>query len=260
MKLAGFHFHTARAGVRLEAAVRRQVRSPRNDIGRIVNTVRTEGLVVLERFFEPESVASMLSAVPEIQTCRLSPEGTLTRFDDTAWKLPGLAPFFEHAQLESILRRLVGRNSIRHRAVAQHREHHGPNGSFEQFFHIDTWRLRYKCFLYLTDVTADTGPLVYLPKSHYGMWRNQVEFLMWRHHKVSHDSYIYDDRSAYVGCLWPHEVEEISARRHLSQVSVVAPAGSVVIFDARGLHRAEPLNVDRRIVLYTHWIRKGKHT
>ncbi len=100
-----------------------------------------------------------------------------------------------------------------------------------QLFHADLDRLSFvKFFLYLTDVTGETGPHVYVPGSH----RRQP--MKWR----------VDRR------LQDHEIQGVKrtafGRAIASPVQIVGPAGTLLAVDTRGIHKgAHPLKGDRLI-------------
>lgn len=144
--------------------------------------------------------------------------------------------------------------------VRQRRELHGRTGAFDQFFHSDTWLPRFKAFLYLTDVGPDNGPFVYVPRTHYGVWRWLIDFDVWRTFIPGHDGYIHDDIAAYTGCLWPHQAKRVFSRLRTKPIEVTGPAGTLIFWDARGFHRIKELRAGTRLILNSYWIRRGEHT
>lgn len=224
------------------------------------NTLMRDGLLVLPEYFDAAQIGLMKTAVPGIEECKLSSEGTLTRFYSDAARIPELSPFFACDLITDTMRQVLGPAAVMHRSTVQYRIVEGHTGAFEHFFHIDTWRPRYKAFLYLVDVTEDNGPFTYIPRTHYGAWRRSYERDIARVFQAGPDGYIHDDASAYVGCLWPHEQAALSVRLRTQPRTVTGKAGTLILFDARGLHRIRPLVHAPRIILSSYWIREGQHT
>lgn len=241
-------------GLRLEYARLRRIATG------IAGSLLREGLVVLPEFLDADRVAAMREAVPTIDACRLSPEGTLTRFFSKAAEISELGPFFASPLVADTMRQVLGPTAVMHRSTVQYRTEIGHTGAFEHFFHIDTWRPRYKAFLYLTDVDDDNGPFIYTPRTHFGPWRRRYERDISRTFCAGADGYLHDEASAYVGCLWPHEYKTLCAHLHTEPRTVIGKAGALILFDARGLHKIRPLVRAPRIILSSYWIRRGLHT
>jgi hypothetical protein len=99
--------------------------------------------------------------------------------------------------------------------------------------HWDDWRVRLKAFLYVTDVRAENAPMVYLRGSHKNVpWRREKDFA----------SRFLPNASA--GGSWG-PVEALG----FEKVTCTGKAGTLVIFDARGLHAGTQLKAGRRIML-----------
>lgn len=225
-------------------------------VGRLLNT----GIVVIPNFLASTEVASMRAAIPPLEACRLSPEGTLTRFYSDAHEIQALAGFYDNEFIRATMSSVLGERATRHRAVVQYRIAIGRTGSFEQFFHIDTWRPRYKAFLYLTDVDEHNGPFIYTPGTHFGVWRESIDHEIYTVFRPGPGTFINDEASAFVGCFWPHQYDALCSQLATAPHTVTGGAGTLILFDARGLHSVRPLDRSPRIILYSHWIREGEHT
>jgi hypothetical protein len=240
--------------LRIEYFLRRS--NPR--ISTDARSLLRDGYLVLPNLFSPQAVTEMIAALPDPEECESSPEGTGTQSRYEADRIEGLEPFFAHDRVNQIIREVLGPQAHRLRAVAQFRAPSDDTSSFDQHFHIDTWLPRYKAFLYLTDVDAAAGPLRYVPGSVRGRWRRGAERDIRRYYPdVS--TYVDDEDAKYVGCFWPHEVRSIAQKLGREPRALVGKAGSVVLFDARGLH-ATSTRTKPRTILYTYWIKGGLHT
>lgn len=185
----------------------------------------TDGIQVINDFMTTSDITSMRESLPAIDTCMLSPEGTQTRFKLNADSIPALAPFFSNNYIRDAMESALGSTATMHRATVQYRTVVGNTGAFEHFFHIDTWRPRYKAFLYMVDVDELNGPFVYTPRTHYGAWRKRMDEEIFNVFRAGPDTLIHDEDSAYVGCYWPHQHKSICEM--LNTRPVVQPEGRV---------------------------------
>lgn len=104
-------------------------------------------------------------------------------------------------------------------------------------YHIDSWKLRFKAFLLLQDVTEDHAPFVYVKGSHREeRWRRRWD---WGYqHNFPAGSY-----------LRPDEVRKICRRFGYQEQVFTGAAGDLIIADTRGIHRGNPLRRGTRLQL-----------
>ena len=81
----------------------------------------TDGLVVVPAFLEESVIRELQQAIPPIEECQLSPEGTRTRFFLNADRLAALAPFFKNELISTTMRNVLGPTVTMFRAVVQYR-------------------------------------------------------------------------------------------------------------------------------------------
>ena len=99
-----------------------------------------------------------------------------------------------------------------------------------QMFHFDKDRLVFlKVFVYLTDVTPETGPHIYVSGSH----RNKPDAL-WQDGRRSDE----EVETAYP----PGSIQEITG-----------PAGTVFLADTRGYHKGMPVQSGERVLMQFHY-------
>lgn len=219
----------------------------------------SNGIYIQENFLSDSEVETMLINIPNYNEMRRSPEGTETRFVVNADSIDSLEIFFKDEFIKSVIQAAIGSSAHMLRAVAQRRRVKGWTGAFEQFFHSDSWRYRYKAFLYLTDVSADNAPLVYAPKTARGAWRYLLDREINRTYHVAPDTFLDGEDSQFVGTLLPHQSNRVFKKVNTKPITVCAPRGTLIIFDARGLHKVKPLEQGERIILSSYWVEKGKH-
>jgi hypothetical protein len=111
---------------------------------------------------------------------------------------------------------------------------HEPDADAAQFWHFDMDRPRWvKVFVYLTDVTLETGPHCFVEGSH------SDGGIPWRLRRRGYSR------------LEDSEVEAVypAARRH----AFVAPRGTLVVEDTRGLHKGLAVQRGERLMFQTQF-------
>ena len=100
--------------------------------------------------------------------------------------------------------------------------------------HWDDWRARFKAFLYVTDVGEENAPMLYVKGSHKApfSWRRDKDFAS-----------LFLPTASAGGSWWP--VEQLG----LGKVSCLGPAGTLVLFDALGIHAGTQLRGSPRTML-----------
>jgi Phytanoyl-CoA dioxygenase (PhyH) len=218
-----------------------------------------DGIVVIPDFLPPETIDAMRGAVPDLADFEMSPEGDRSYFFLDAHKIQALSAFFDARTIRDLVRSYISDRAYPHRRTIGIKAVQGEFAASEMQYHMDTWRHRVKAFLYLEDVGPDQAPMTYLRGSHCGGWRRLVEM------QIDRD-YVVDDRGFgahldvwYLGCFWPHEVGQLKTDYGYEEVSCTGRAGTLVVFDGRGLHKATPLWSGRRLILTSYWIHEGGH-
>lgn len=110
-----------------------------------------------------------------------------------------------------------------------------PSALSAQHYHFDMDRVRWlKFFVYLTDVTPETGPTCFIKGSHrpFGIPR---ELLRYNYARLP-DSY----------------VEEFYSKDRF--IEITAPKGTVFCFDSRGLHKGKNLVTGERHILQMEFV------
>jgi hypothetical protein len=124
---------------------------------------------------------------------------------------------------------------------------------------MDSWRYRFKAFLYLTDVSEENGAFVYVPRTHYGAWRIPYDLELNRYTSVRNDTFLKDVDSQFAGCLLPHTAGSIFRSVNTTPQVITGFAGTLILFDARGIHKINPIKSGERKILYSYWIDGKKH-
>ncbi|MFD5514149.1 phytanoyl-CoA dioxygenase family protein [Streptomyces sp. NPDC127051] len=233
---------------------------PAADIAVNVSALQRDGLAVIENFLNRDQIDELRRNIPEVDAFESSPEGAGSLFFPDAHRIPGLKTFFGDPRLRSIAQSYVSREAIPLRQTIGLKVAKGDIGSSEMNYHMDTWKMRLKAFLFLHDVTATEAPLCYLKGSHKGAWRLWTEARINRYYEVDEKGYAASKERYHLSAFWPHEVRQLITDYDYEEVLCTGSAGTVVLFDGRGLHRATPLVGERRLILTSYWVHPGEHT
>lgn len=233
--------------------------TPDAGITHYVTALKRDGVVVIPDFLDHDMITTMLAAVPDRAEFKESPDGERSYSFWEADRIPELAPFFASDVIRDVARSHISRSATCLRSTIGLKIQPGNLPSFESFFHVDCWKHRVKAFLYLEDVGDDDGPLSYISGSHRGLWRLPVESRLSRFLTVNASGFSTTP-SRYLGCFWPHEIDLLKKSYGYAEITCTGKAGTLILFDARGLHRGEELRSQRRLILTSYWIHPGDHT
>lgn len=224
-----------------------------------IRTLRAEGIVVIPNFFDAEVLARMREAVPPVAEFTKAEQGENSRFYRDARKFSAFAPFFESPIIRQVARSYISPSADIYRSFIGLKMPDNGGVSFEDFYHMDCWKQRVKAYLYLEDVGEDGAPMTYLKGSHRGSWRLPMESRLARLLRSGVNGYTREE-SVFLGCFWPYEVMQLKQAHGYTDVTCTGKAGSLVIFDGRGLHHANKSSSQRRLILAMSWVHPGHHT
>jgi hypothetical protein len=115
-------------------------------------------------------------------------------------------------------------------------------------WHFDGVDKRFKAFVYLADVTERNGPFEYLRGSHrLDAWKFR-RFYRWHKTRgpIPRSGDLYDN-SHFLGA----EGDEVLARYR--RLTVTGTAGTMFLFDGRGIHRGRTLDEGTRLVMANYY-------
>jgi hypothetical protein len=106
--------------------------------------------------------------------------------------------------------------------------------------HMDSWQSQVKVFTLLCDVDDARAPLVYWKGTHRdGAWRRRFDHLFWT-----------GDDVGSAGMFPAHVLRrEAKVNPAIREAIMTAKAGTAIVADTRGVHRASDLRRDYRIEL-----------
>ncbi|MGH3796662.1 MAG: phytanoyl-CoA dioxygenase family protein [Pseudonocardiaceae bacterium] len=252
--------------LRFYAAKAREFRARRVDPGLTdhpgyLSILRRDGIVFVEDFIGSERIARIIDEIrtrTDLMGDRLSPDivkrNARYLLIDPAARLPSTRVFFDSALVSGLARAYLSKDAIPDRPAVQLKADIGEK-SIVDFYHIDEWRYLLSAFLLLTDVGPDEAPMMYLKGSHRPRpWRIRKEQEFYFYYDRGDAGEYANEESPYCGCYLPTEVRRLRERYGYESVTCTGRAGTLMLFDNLGLHRASPLRRNSRLLLSSYWM------
>src|SRR5579859_1403361 len=108
--------------------------------------------------------------------------------------------------------------------------------------HMDTFRSQVKIFVFLSDIGPANAPLVYWAGSHRdGLWRRNFDYAFWQGSEAG--------EHGHVPVTFVRKLRARGGPEAVEEKQFCGPAGSVVLADTRGIHRASNLRDGYRLEL-----------
>jgi len=166
---------------------------------------------------------------------------------------PSTAAVFQDHRLRDLAKAYLSPIAVPDRPAIQLKRGIGETSAVD-FYHIDEWRPLMSIFVYLSHVGADNAPMQYLKGSHkWRPWRFRREQDFFAYYGRGADGGYVNEESPYAGCLLPTDVRRLRERYGWPVISCEGEAGTMVVFDNLGLHRATPLAAGSRLLLSSYW-------
>jgi Phytanoyl-CoA dioxygenase (PhyH) len=225
-----------------------------------------KGIVFVEGLFDVEDMKLLQETLaPVVQAMQHQaieapshilgswPDLGRTRLYDIDHFCPETAIFRDHPVITDLVRAYLSNQEVLRRTTLEIRvaAPDWDEALVDLSPHADHIFREIKVYLALEDITEETGPLIYWSGTHrLGEWRKLPDYLSWIG-GVWGDSHI----------LTHNCMANLKAKHpEFADVEIVkctAKAGSVVICDMRGIHRASLLRGGRRTHLYTTFDMQG---
>jgi hypothetical protein len=220
----------------------------------ILDELRLEGISIVHSLFDPIAVerALLIATKANLVQDKAGAKRMLERAD----MIEELTFFFRSPVLSTVFTALLGATAVSRRNRIQVRTDHWVRTSPIQLFHLDSVAERYKVFLYLSDVSGTDGPLEYFRGTHVGGWRepylDEIREILDQNSKGDCEALEYS------GSIRTLEVlSQVMANFDLCRV--IGAAGTCVLFDTRGFHRAAPFERGCRQILSMDWMRAPEY-
>jgi len=112
-------------------------------------------------------------------------------------------------------------------------------------YHIDHWKVRFKAFLLLQDVTDEQAPFVYVAGSHRrDAWRRRWD---WGYQHLETEGAV----------LSPDDVAKICRQYGYEERTFTGNAGDVILADTSGIHRGTLLKSGSRLQMVNLYVMNG---
>ena len=225
----------------------------------IVDEIRREGLYIWPNFIpHDEAIRIGQKAYPLLAEVR---DGTskfpnqtlcdrysgLYRIKNADSLIPEAKEILDDERIRNIAKAVTTKNVRSHMRMVELREG-VANATSEDCWHFDEpYKYKFKFFLLLTDVDENNAPFSYVKRSHIGgKWRRRKEL----------DAFHYGLTGNW-GFFHQHEYDGAMKRwgKDLGWEKVVCTgkAGTMILFDANGLHRRELCRSGYRVVMSNYY-------
>ncbi len=232
--------------------------APRQDL---LQCLLQDGIAIMENFIDRAEALRLGREVQHLWQNRANHPGmeTLRKngrdliLDIDRW-LPETKVFFESDLVNGLALAYLSPEAVPLRKSSVLTDHANEDANIN-FYHFDHWERWPRAFLYLTDVTELNAPMYYLKGSHHwGLWRQSKEQDFFRYYEIRLGKETHPSlESRYTGCFLPPESSTLSRQLGFSEVVCTGQAGTLVVFDTYGLHRASPLQQGYRLAFSTTW-------
>lgn len=206
--------------------------------GKLVSRLRRTSCVVLENYWTRDYALNIKHKLGEFHN-RKEPyvlgdykQDEIVRIYHVERLLPELREFRFDPFIASIANIYNGFSSYSGALVYQHDTIFGSDKSH---YHVDSFSRQFKAMMYLDDVDMGNGPFSYIPGSH--KLRRRLFKKQLRH-----------DSGQKVNIFDKAEISDILE----GEVSVCAPAGSLLLMDVTCIHRGAPQTETSRSVLMNY--------
>lgn len=230
----------------------RQIKSLRPNLrnpkyGEILSKLDHDGIHIIPDFMPKEQCDALIVDLDEAFNAVKNGSYTgphqyddskLIRLGDVSEHVPSTRIFFDNPMFDEIAKAYIDPRAYSYRREAELRDN---LKTFQQadIPHFDDWRMRFKFFLYLTDVGPENAPFTYYTNTHKDeAWKHKKNF-----------EYERDGEFGAYGHFHPQEMIALKAKRHVEEIVCTGKAGTLIIADFRGLHRGSMLKSGRRILL-----------
>ena len=217
----------------------------------ILEALLRDGVAVVPGYLSREKAEGWLDqALPFLEQARRGelPDHTYTnqpkiiaRLSPAEEFLPESAEFFNDAMIINLMRAALNPNVVSYRHEFDYRYGKAADDEVRMadLYHFDNWRPIYKAFLYLTDVSEESGPFVYMPGTHVGG--------AWRIRKEREFDSLGTTQS--FGHFFPQEIRALREQFGWEPQIMTGEAGTLILADLRGLHRGTPMTTGSRVLL-----------
>ena len=224
---------------------------------KILKKLFNDGIVVLPKYWDSKMIKKIKTLAMPIakklknnsnsfdQRTVCYPKDGIYRLTSIEKKIPITKKILSDHYLDSIVEEYLGKKIKYSANYLDFKSDIGVH-DYTTVPHMDSWMSQIKIFTLLNDVNNFNAPMVYWKGSHKDHnWRRNIDYF----------KFIGDDFGS-TGTFPPALVREQENDKNnpLTEFSVLAPAGTVIIADVRGVHRASNLFKGYRLQIVKKFI------
>jgi hypothetical protein len=215
-------------------------------------TFLSDGALFLPDYFPPERIKpihdAFLPLLEQVRGGKAPPEWKINdygedgiyRLQDPATHVPECTVLVEDEYLRGLAKAYLGGKAAEPSLYVDYKPE--PVHDHTSTLHMDTFRSQVKIFIFLSDIGPANAPLVYWVKSQRDApWRREFDYSFWEgSERGSH---------GHVPITFLRRARDQGGEPAPSEVHFTGRAGSVVLADTRGIHRASVLREGYRLEL-----------
>ncbi len=232
-----------------EKGLNKKVIDLNKDEEKLLRELKENGVAVIPNFFSAQECKSMIDAYESLD----DEYATYYANDRRIFGIDKLSNIFNQLFHENKMFRRIGEAYVGDELILQttmaakitpnKNEVYGSGGSW----HRDSFSRQFKAIAYLDDVSMENGPFMYIKGSHKMENIKKVIFELKGH--IPPSNYRYTDE----------EIEKIQKLLGEDITYYIAPKGTLVLADIRGLHTGMPIKKAHRYAVFNYYIAKSFH-
>ncbi len=221
----------------------------KNKHAKLLATLRSDGVVALPSFFNEQECKELINAYTGIDDKYVRTEKNDRRvFGIHTLSTPHKKLFHDNELFKEIGEAYLGEEAVLQTTMAakitpDRNVEFGSGGGW----HRDSFSRQFKAVAYLNDVDINNGPFQYIKGSHKMSNIKKVLFSLPKRKNANDARYSES------------EIDTICNICNQEITKFVAPKGSVILADVRGIHTGVPIETGYRYSIFNYYIAKSFH-
>ncbi len=216
---------------------------------RALKSLKNDGVAIIENFFSDEQCKELIDIFERKEKKHskkiLNDKRIfgINHLSDLHNKIFTNEPFFKDVAKAYLGEEVILQTTMAAKITARKSVKHGSGGGW----HRDSFSRQFKAVIYLNDVSIDGGPFQYIKGSH--KLKNIIKVLLKlnRNYAANYPRYSSED------------IEKIKLICNQKTSELVAPKGTLILVDTRGIHTGKIISSGSRYSLFNYFIAKSWH-
>lgn len=209
----------------------------------LTNEIKTNGFALAPIKFEENELEKFIKFIQENMNFFKKYGSDFRLFGAEKMSSDIMNSYSNNLSLLNIAKKYIGAEIILQSTLAAKLTYEENNLGSGQGWHRDSYSSQFKSIIYLTNVDYTSGPFEYLKGSH------KLDFIFKEmYHKKKNRIRPLETR--YTN----EEVDFISRKFNLEKIQFIAPKGTIILADTRGIHRGMPIISGCRLALTNYYI------